>query len=295
VTSEIIHEYSAGRAPSALLRILTGIFTYPLLMYRHWGLVLNFSRREFHGRFKGSALGALWVLIHPLFTFLIYWVMFGVLLGARGKEGQSPNWYAFYLLSGVLTWTVFVETATRSCNVILENGNLIKKVAFPSELLPLHLVGVNLLVFLTGVTAFFLLGAIMGELYPSWKLLFLPLVLLVQLVFTMGVGLFLACAQVFLRDTAQIFTIVSQAWMFATPIFWHEGMFEGKIEPWLPLLKLNPMLHIVGAQRVVLGIIPGTVEDILSSCGIAFVSAFVVFVLGYAFFKGYQDRFADEV
>jgi ABC-type polysaccharide/polyol phosphate export permease len=67
------------------------------------------------------------------------------------------------------------------------------------------------------------------------------------------------------------------------------------IQEWMPLLKLNPMLHIVGAQRVVLGIQPGTVGDILSSCGIAFVSAFVVFVLGYAYFKAYQHRFADEV
>jgi lipopolysaccharide transport system permease protein len=301
VTAEI-HHYSADQTPNPWRRILTGLVSYPVLIWRHRELVANFTQREFWVRFQGSMLGPLWVLIHPLFLFTVYFLVFGVLLDMRQIEGQPAYIYPLYLLSGILAWTVFNETAVRSCTGVLENGNLIKKVAFPSELLPLHLVVVNLLVFVVGALALLVVSWFLGANLLGWNLWFLPLVLLIQLVFTMGVSLFLATANVFLRDTSQIFTIGSQAWFFATPIFWYEKMFgdsEGMAMA-LVWLRLNPMYYIVNAHRMVLGLptsanVAPSAAIILEYCGYAFLPAFVCFMLGYAYFKAYQHRFADEV
>jgi lipopolysaccharide transport system permease protein len=292
-----LHTYSAENQPSPWLAILNGLVRYPVLIARNRGLVANFASREFHARFKGSVIGPGWALIHPLFLFGLYFVVFGLMFGQRDQAGKPPHWYTLYMFSGVLAWTVFSETAIRCCTLILENGNLIKKVAFPSELLPLPLVVVNLLVFVFGLVALYGIGFFLNGHLPGVNLLFLPLVLAIQLVFTLGIGLFLACLTVFLRDTSQIFTIVSQAWFFGSPVFWYPEM-GGVREKWSivgPILTLNPLYHLLGAHRIALGVEPGGPLELLAACGTAFVPAFLTFMLGYAFFKAYQHRFADEV
>jgi len=293
--SRPLHEYSAENQPNPWLAILNGLVRYPVLIARNRVLVANFANREFYARFKGSVIGPGWALIHPLFLFGLYYVVFGVLFKQRDDPSRPPHWYTLYMFSGILAWTVFAETSIRCCHLLLENGNLIKKVAFPSELLPLHLVVVNLLVFACGLLAFYATAYFVAGLLPGWNLLFLPVVMLVQMVFTLGIGLFLACLTVFLRDTSQIFPIVCQGWFFATPIFWHQEMLKDSWPTVGPVLTLNPMYHIIGAHRVVLGVEPGGLWDVLTTCGHAFVPAFVTFMLGYAFFKAYQHRFADEV
>ena len=292
-----LHAYSAEKRPNPWLAILNGIVRYPVLIARNRVLVANFANREFHARFKGSVIGPGWALIHPLFLFGLYYLVFGVMFKRDAAEdaGRLPHWYTVYMFAGILAWTVFAETANRCCHLLLENGNLIKKVAFPSELLPLPLVVVNLLVFAAGLVAFYGIGWFVSGILPGINLLFLPLVMAVQLVFTLGIGLFLACLTVFLRDTGQIFPIVCQGWFFATPIFWTPRMLGDSWTVLGPILTCNPMYHVIGAHRIVLGVEPGGTMDVLAACGHAFVPAFVTFMLGYAFFKAYQHRFADEV
>ncbi len=298
--------YDAESRGTPWLRHLGEAFAYPALVLRHGVLVRNFFRREFLGRFRGSALGVLWVLVHPLFLFATYYLVFGLMFAVRSPAGAHPLWYPLYLFTGVLAWTVFAETAVRCTTVVVENGNLIKKVAFPAELLPLHLVAVNLVVYLVGVVAYFAIALATGFTVPGVGLLFLPLLLLVQALFTVGVGLALAAWNVFFRDVNQIFPIVANLWFFASPVFWYDQMLLGRggdVEPVrriLALLEWNPMTPILRAHRAVLGLAgpdgsAAGARAILASIGQAALPALAAFVIGFLIFRSLQPRFADEV
>ncbi len=300
------HSYDADREGARWPGFLLEAAAYPFLIQRNMALVRNFFRREFLGRFRGSLLGVFWVLVHPIFLFLTYYLVFGLMFAVRSPEGAHPLWYPMYLFTGVLAWTAFVETAVRCTTLIIENGNLIKKVAFPAQLLPLHLIAVNLVVYLVGVLAYYILSALTGFVFPGYGLLLLPLVLVVQALFTIGVGLILASWNVFFRDINQIFPIVANLWFFATPIFWYEEMLLGRggdlsgIRTLLGWLEWNPMTPLLRAHRAVLGIpLPdGTAPSmgyILDAVGTAALPAVFFFFFGFLVFRSLQHRFADEV
>ncbi|MFQ5505148.1 MAG: ABC transporter permease [Planctomycetota bacterium] len=291
------HSYDAERDRLPLLSLLAEIPAYPVLIFQNGPLIRNFFVREFYGKFRGSILGVFWVLVHPIALFATFYLVFGLLFDMRAAEGKPPGWYTYYLFTGVLAWTVFSDTSLRCTTVVLDNSNLIKKVAFPAQLLPIHLALVNLIVYLVGILAYLLVALIGGFELPGARILFLPLVLFVQLVFSIGIGLFLSAANVFFRDVSQVFPIILNLWFFATPVFWHDKMFAGRpaFESLTPFMKLNPMLHILGAHRSVLGTHLDSTASVLSQCGIAFVPAFLTFVFGFVLFRSLQHRFADEV
>lgn len=298
--------YDAERGSGSVFQFIKEAFLYPVLLYQHRTLVRNFYRREFQARFRGSILGSFWTLIHPLFLFITYYLVFGMMFNVRSPAGMHQLWYSFYLFVGVLAWTVFAETTIRCTTVVVENGNLIKKVAFPAQVLPVHIVGVNLVVFIVGSIAYFVIAALTGFAYPGVNLLLLPLVLLVLMLFTIGVGLILAALNVFFRDINQIFPILANLWFFATPIFWYDQMLRGggknnpNLETIFALLQLNPLNPIIKALRATL-CIPriGTEKDTLASVlglvGQAALPALVAFLIGFVLFRSLQYRFADEV
>jgi lipopolysaccharide transport system permease protein len=298
--------YDAERGSGSVLQFLQEAILYPVLLYKHRTLVRNFFRREFQSRFRGSLLGSFWTLIHPLFLFITYYLVFGMMFNVRSPEGMHSLWYSFYLFTGVLAWTVFAETTVRCTTVVVENGNLIKKVAFPAQVLPVHIVSVNLVVFIVGSLAYFVIAALTGFAYPGLNLLLLPLVLVVLMFFTIGVGLILAALNVFFRDVNQIFPILANLWFFATPVFWYDEMLMGgaknnpQLETILTLLQWNPLNPIIKALRAVL-CIPriGTEKDTLASVlglvGQAALPALAAFLIGFVLFRSLQYRFADEV
>lgn len=300
--------YDAERDRPRLTRFLAEIPFYPRLVWRHRSLVRNFFRRELLGRFRGSVLGLFWVLVHPIFAFFTYYLVFGVMFGTRAPGGMHQLWYPLYLFSGVLAWTAFAESTTRCTSLVVENGNLIKKVSFRAQLLPLHILGVNVLVFLVGIACYLLVALITGFPLPGATIVLLPLVLLVQLLFTLGLSLLLGALHVFFRDAAQIYPILLNFWFFATPVFWYPTMFEG-LQQLLPILRWNPLYPILLAHRHVLGIpdpitsgaAAGTgghiasMGEVLALIGEALVPAGVAFIVGFVVFRSLQHRFADEV
>jgi len=296
--AQIEHTYDASTRSRNPLRFLLQIPFYPALMLNHGGLIRNFFTRELGSRFRGSALGSLWVLVHPMFLFATYYVVFGVMFGMRDKEGFPENWYAFYLITGVLAWTLFAETTMYCTSVIIANGNLIKKVKFPAQLLPIPISAVNSMVFLVGVGAYLGFALVSGyEWCPGWSLLWLPVVMFVQLLFTIGVSFLLAAGNVFLRDLTQIYPIIANLWFFTTPVFWYPRMFgkSATLKALAPLLELNPMYHIIGAQRSALGTAMDPKLGVLPQLGAAAVPAVITFAVGFCFFRSLQHRFADEV
>lgn len=300
-----VRTYSAETARHTLVRGLLPVLHYPQLLWEHRYLVQNFFRRDLLGRFRGSALGIVWVLIHPIFLFTIYYLVFGYLFGggrADPKQPPDPR-FALYLFSGVIVFTSLTEGLGRACTCVVDNGNLVKKVAFPSELLPVPVILIAQMVYLVGAAVCLVVGISAGALQPGWALLALPLVVVVQFVFTLGLGLLLASLQVFARDTSQLWGIFATAWMFLTPVFWFPFQLEQTLGSGLgTLLAWNPAYPLLQAHRIVLGATDFTVGDrhvgfgalgehLLHAAGWALFFLF----LGHALFHSRRHKFADLV
>lgn len=291
----IVREYSAEHARTGWARHVAGLLGYPQLAWRYRGLLFNFCRRQLTGRFRGSFLGTFWVLIHPIFLFGVYYVVFGKLFGSI-RAGGSGTPFALYLFAGVVVWNEFQEATAGACNTVTGNGNLVKKVMFPCELLPLPLIAVSIVVYLVGCAVLLISGLATGTLQPGLLMLAWPLVLVVQSVFTLGFSLFLANLNVFLRDTSHLYGIVRQAWFFGSPIFWSIDLIETQLGPSAAtVFKLNPMYPFLVVHRQVLGVTSPVPEPFWSNLGLAAVWAVVAMVIGYGLFAANKHKFADLV
>jgi len=278
------------------------IIGFPLRVWKHRDLVVHSSKRELEGRFTGTLLGWLWPLVYPVFMFTVYYFIFTKLLAMKFPSLPESQKAAMgvYMFVGVMVWAAFAESLVRGCNCIVENGNLIKKLAFPSETLPLTVVLVNVITMMFGVVVF-LATCFLTPLWiaPGPMLLWIPVLLLVQVMFTYGFTLLVATLQVFLRDTMQVVTIGVTIWMFMTPVFWAPEIVQND---WfannMDLFRLNPAYHLVYVWReVLMSGQPAVVftYDFAKSLGTLVVWALGTFTLGYGLFVLCQRRFADEV
>ena len=236
------------------------------MVVRHRDLITSSVKRELAVRFQGTLLGFLWPLVHPLFIFAVYYFIFTKLLSFKMPNLQPGQESAMgvYMFIGVVVWASFGESLGRGCNIIVENGNLIKKLAFPSETLPLNIVLVNVVTMIFGV-AMFLLATFATPVWkaPGIELLWIPVLLTLQTLFTYGLVLILSTMQVFLRDTAQVVAIGVTVWMFLTPLFWVPEAIP-QIAQYQGFIEANPMNHIVYAWREVLMGVESVLGEVLN-------------------------------
>ena len=209
-----------------------------------WSTVL----REFHGKYRESLLGAFWSVANPLTMIVIYTVVFGQLMRPQlaGHEA-TPFAFSIYLCAGVITWGLFAEMLGRLNNVFLEHGNLIKKSNFPRICLP-AIVATSALVnfgIVFGLYLAFL--AIVGH-WPGWTLLAVVPLLALQVLFTLGLGIFLGTLNVFFRDVGQLTGIVVQFWFWLTPIVY---VFDTLPEAARNALQYNPLQPLMVAYQTV--------------------------------------------
>ncbi|MCA8966305.1 MAG: ABC transporter permease [Planctomycetes bacterium] len=299
----LVRHYDAAAVRRGMLSYVLPMFGYPGLVWRNRYMIQNFLRRELLGRFHGSFLGVWWILAQPLFQFTVYYFVFGVLFaqGRGGNAGDAP--YAVYLFSGVILFHSLVEATTQSCSVVVANGNLVKKVAFPSELLVLPVVLSSLVLYLVGAAVCVVAGVWLDVLHPGLLLLALPLVLLIQLVYSTGLGLLLANLDVFVRDTSQLWRVLTMAWMFLTPVFWEPKNFLGLFgeHEWVGhlLFNLNSAYPLLMAQRILIGLddplIGPQLGDFWTHVGVASLWAAIVLVLGYTSFVSRKHKYADLI
>ena len=294
--SPLVYHYAAASARQGFLRWLAPFAGFPREIVTHRALVWNFLRREFLSRFRGSMLGVFWVLIQPLFLFGLYYAVFGLLLGPRLANGQPNPEFAIYLFAGVIAWSAYAEGAGRACGVVVENGNLVKKVAFPCELLPVHVVVLALVVYLVGALVLLAVGIPLGFVHPGAEMLAWPLVLFVHFGFTLGIGLFLATWQVFMRDASQLLGIAHQALMFASSTFITLEQIEDAIPGGGRFVQWLPWYQLLQAHRAVLGVATGDSSlGLWGHLGWAAAWAVVFLFGGYAFFMSRRHKFADLV
>jgi ABC-type polysaccharide/polyol phosphate export permease len=289
--------YDAATEPRGVLRHLLPLAGYPSLVWHNRYMVYNFLRRDLLGRVHGSFLGLYWLLLQPMFLFAIYFFVFGLVFNA-GPDAS----YALYLFSGVIVFHSLIEATSQSCAVVVDNGNLVKKVAFPSEVLPIHIALVSLVTYSVGAVVCLVSGLLLGVVQPGWLLLALPLVLAVQFVFSVGMGLLLANLNVFVRDVAHLWRIVVVAWQFLSPVFWRPDLLLGKVADGkvpafvFTLLETgNPAYPLLMAHRLALGGVDPQLGDFWSHLGVAAAWAGALLVLGYSTFTSSKHKFADLI
>lgn len=217
-------------------------------LWRFRGFILGNVKREFQLKYRNSLLGAAWTVINPLAMILVYTVIFSQIMQARlgGSTGQFS--YSIYLCSGILFWGLFTEIVTRSQMVFIENANLLKKLNFPKLCLPVTVV-INGLVNFSIIFGLFTLFLIVTGNFPGFSYFAILPVLLIQITFSIGLGLSLGVLNVFFRDIGQLFGIVLQFWFWFTPIVYPRDSLPEWVKE---LLVLNPMASIINAYQTIL-------------------------------------------
>lgn len=255
-------------------------------LYHHRALIRSFVKRDLQARYKGSAIGLFWSVIHPLIMLLLYTFVFSTILKIRVGVGEGTEYFAIYLFCGLLPWNAFAEALSRSTGVILEHANLIKRALFPSEILPVYPVISGIVNELIGLGI--LLAGLALTAHPfSPVMLALPVILLFQFALTMGLAWIIGGATVFIRDLGQMLGVILTLWNFLTPIFYPPSLVPADMRF---LLTVNPLYAVVEAYRSL--ILKGQVPPWGSLAFLALFAA-VVFVVGYRVFTRMQPAFAD--
>jgi ABC-type polysaccharide/polyol phosphate export permease len=252
----------------------------------HRQAVAIFVSRDLRSRYINSALGLWWAVIQPLVLLTLYTFVFSVIMKVPLGQRTGTGEYAIYLFCGLLPWLAFADAVTRSASVIVEQTPLIKKVVFPSEILPIHLVLSAIVVELLGLAAFVAAITVTGR-RPGTLLLALPLVMVLQFLFTSGVAWVLAAVAVFVRDARQVVGLALTLWMFLTPIMYTPELVPERFR-WL--LAANPMVFVVDAYRAA---VLGEHLPSLASAVIFTSVALMAFVFGHWVFSRAKPAFAD--
>ncbi len=243
-------------------------------------------RRDFEQRYVGSAAGWLWGLIHPLVLLLSWTFVFQICIQVKLPRGEVTQNYTLYLLCGFMPWLVFQETIQRSATALLDYANLIKKTIFPAEIIPLTIfcsVLISHLMTLALVIA--AIGVVLGHI--SFQILLLPVYMVLLGLFAVGLGWLVSGLNVYLRDTAQVVSVMLTLWFWLTPIFISEEWYPDAVRF---LLAWNPLRYVVQAYRDrLLSSAWPTLQElaVLTACGAA------SFVLGGLFFRHLKKGFAD--
>jgi len=215
-----------------------------LLRYR--GLIQTLVARDLKARYRGSALGFFWSFVNPLLLLLIYTFVFTKVIPGSHQQDMEP--YALFMFCGILPWTWFSASLSEASNSLIANGNLIKKVLFPAEVLPIVSVLANMVHFFLGlpILAAFLIWY--QRPIDAAQLLWFPVVVFVQLLFTTGLALILASLTVHFRDIKDILSNLLTLWFFATPIIYTWMMMR----EYMGYLNWNPFTHLAISYQEIL-------------------------------------------
>ena len=259
-----------------------------LKLFRYRGLIQTLVVRDLKARYRGSVLGFFWSFFNPLMLLMIYTFVFTkVLVGVHPPEMEP---YALFMFCGILPWTWFSASLLESANTLIAGGNLIKKVMFPAEVLPIVTVLANMVHFFLGLVILGLFLIYYQRPIDGLELLWFPVIVLVQLVLTVGLALFLSALTVHFRDLKDILANLLMFWFFATPIIYPMSLTPGTARR---LLNLNPFTHLAVSYQEIL-FYPGPFGHWKWLVALLAMSC-VLFLLGYFLFDRLRDSFAEEV
>lgn len=266
----------------------TSLTAFARRLWLNRQLILQMTRREVVGRYKGSVLGLGWSFFNPVLMLMVYTFVFSVIFKMRWGTGvdESKTQFAIVLFVGMIVHGLFAEVVNRAPTLILSNANYVKKVIFPIEILPVVALGTALFHSLISLIVLLAAYAFLNG-YVHWTSIFAPLVLLPLIILTIGFACILASLGVFVRDVGQTIGIVTMVMMFLSPVFYPISALPERIQPWL---MVNPLTFIIEEARAVL--IWGRLPDWMG-LGIYTLIAVAVAWVGYMWFQKTRKGFAD--
>lgn len=251
-------------------------------IYNYRELLKSNVKKEIRGRYKNSILGIMWSFLNPLLQLLVYAVIFGALLG-----GNDPT-YHIYICVALIPWTYFTTTITQAAFTIIGNGDIIKKVYFPREILPISVVtsgAVNFVISTIIILAFVIFSGIGISRY----IVLYPFILLVQYILLLGISFIVSAITVYFRDLEHIIGIILMAAFYGTPIVYKLEQLPANLQI---LMKLNPMTHLINAYRAIFYYHQLPNMKMLS---ILLIASIGLTIVGYYIFKKLQKGFAEQL
>jgi len=254
-------------------------------LWRYRDLFYYLARRDILVRYKQTVVGVAWCLIRPIMSMIVFTIVFGRLAGL--PSGDSP--YPVMVFSALLPWQFFSGVLTRSSNSLVANVSLVSKVYFPRLIIPATSVVVGLVDFAISFCMLLLIMSAYG-IFPDWKIVFLPLLLFISILTSLGIGFYISALNVKFRDFGHVVPLIVQFGLFISPVAYSSSIVPDK---WRLLYSMNPMVGVIdGFRWVLLGknvaiYWPGFVFSIFLSM--------VLFVGGVKFFMANERYFADTI
>ncbi|MBR3044598.1 MAG: ABC transporter permease [Oscillospiraceae bacterium] len=250
-------------------------------LYQYREMIVSLVRKDLKGRYKGSVLGFLWTFLNPLLQLLVYTMVFSVIL----KSG-IPNYY-LHLFVALVPWIFFASSLTTGAKLVLDQKNMIKKIYFPREVLPVAYTLSSFCNMLFSFIIIFLVIAVMRLGISFAALPWLIPVMAIQFVLVLGMNLITSAVTVYIRDLEHIMGVVSMAWMYLSPVVYGIDFVP---ENWHKWYLLNPMAPLVLSYRDILYYHRA---PHLMHLAIAAGISLLILLLGYLLFEKLQRRFAE--
>jgi len=252
-------------------------------LYHYRELLKTNVKKDIRGKYKASFLGVLWSFINPLLQVLVYAIVFPYIM-----KIDTEN-YLVFLICGIIPWTWFTTSLSQGTTCITNNSNLIKKVYFPREILPISVVTSGLINFLISCIII-VIFVLLGGCGLSWYILLLPFIALIQYIVTLAIIFLTSAFNAYVKDTEYIVNFILNLLFYATPVLYSANMFEGSPIMWL--FRLNPMAHLINAYRDIFYVheLPNMMNLLL-----LLIISLLILIICYSIFKKLEKRFAEEV
>jgi ABC-type polysaccharide/polyol phosphate export permease len=264
------------------------VFSNLRTLFGYRALIQSLVVRDLKARYRGSVLGFLWSFVNPLLLLLVYTFVFSIVMPGARAAGVEANEYPVFMFCGLLPWAWFSSSLLESSTVLISGGNLIRKVLFPAEVLPLVTVIAGLVNFCLGLPILFGFVVYFGIPIVWTDLLWLPLIVAVQLTLTLGLALLLSALTVHFRDLRDLLSNLLTFWFFATPILYTLSAVPPGVRG---MMSLNPFAPLAMAYQEVL-YTRGPFTAWTHLLAVAGGSILLLFV-GYFLFDRLRDTLAE--
>ena len=252
-------------------------------LYAYRQMIFSLVKKDLRGRYKGSVLGFLWTFINPLFQLIVYTIVFSKILPTT-----VPKYY-LYLFVALIPWIFFSSSITVGAASIVSQKDLVKKIYFPRMVIPISYVTSCFVNMLLCFIVIFAVIIVTGAGMNFAAILTLPVIMIVEYIFSLGMAMITSALTVYFRDLEHIMGIISMAWMYLTPIIYSKSIVPPK---YLKLYNLNPMTPIIDCYRTVL--YDKQVPDLSTLLWAAGLGLFFL-IFGAVIFNKLQKHFAEEL
>ncbi len=252
-------------------------------LYEYRTMMGSLIQRELRGRYKGSVLGFAWTFINPFLQLVVYTIVFSHIMRAGIED------YYLFLFVALIPWIFFSASVSAGSGCLLAQKEMIKKIYFPREVIPISFVTYQFVNMLLSFLVVFAVLLISGKGLSPVALLYLPIVMIAEYVLALSITMIASALTVYLRDVEHILAIVMMAWQFLSPVMYSMDMVP---EEYRGVFNLNPMTPIINAYRDILYYKkPPEVGTLLHG----FLLGLVLLVIGWFVFKALQKHFAEEM